>query len=117
MAEQKILRMIASGSLAASMQPLYAVNYDIQVEVHQIIIVNKDASDRTVNIYTCMRLSSGGWDAPRLITPANLIMYPSQLTYVLDDPIQMSMSDTIYGSCDLANLVDYTITGIEYPKT
>lgn len=72
----------------------------------RICLVNKDSTNRTVNIWFD---DDGG--SPRLLTPYNLDL-PSRYRVELDVPFSMESGDHIRGGCDVNNVVEYLVNGV-----
>ena len=99
------LSHIVDGQLAATTTTLYTVPANKVVVVMSILATNRNTSNsRKVNFY----FKSTG--ASRHITPVDRKLEPGQ-TMIYEMRVAMSESFDIEGSGEVANEIDYWITG------
>ena len=101
------IKSLADGQLAAAKATLYTVPADTTTIIKTISYVNTDASARDVNLYI---KPSGG--TSRRIIPMNMELGIGYMM-VYDDEITLEAGDVIEGDASAANVVDYTINGVE----
>lgn len=98
----------AQGQLATSKATLYTVGVGVVAHVTQIILVNTDASARTVNIYIKM---SGGTSRRIIAKDLSLAAGASYWVPISPSALRLSAGDLIEGDASAATVVDYTISG------
>lgn len=102
------IKALADGQLAAAKGTLYTVPGATQAIVPQngISLVNTDAAARTMNLY----VNRGG--TSRRIIPKDMSLAAGEAYYV---PLRITLeaADLIEGDASVANVVDFTINGVE----
>lgn len=93
--------LLANGQLPSSKGTLFTAAGPTVVQL--IVLVNTDASARTVNLYVKRATS-------RRITPVNLSLDVGAM-YDREGPITLDTGDLIEGDASAATVVDYTIHG------
>ena len=98
-------KQLSNGQLAATTGTLYTAPAATTTIIKTITLVNTDSSTRTVNVY----LSTG---TTRNLTPSNLSLGAGE-AYIIDEVTTLSATNLISGAASVANVIDYTISGIE----
>jgi len=106
MAKTFTIKALADGQLPAAAAALYTVPASTSTIIKTITISNTDSVTRTVNLY----INANGVN--RRIIPQNLPM-PQNYTWINNDELTLETGDMIQGDASAANVVDYTINGIE----
>lgn len=101
------IKALGDGQLAAAKAALYTVPASTQTVVLTITLVNTDSSERTVNLY----IDATG--VSRRIIPEDMPLAADGGYYVFCSPLTLEAGDKIEGDASLANVVDYTISGVE----
>ncbi len=101
------IKSLADGQLGAAKAALYTVGASTQAIIKTITLVNTDGSARTVNLYICV---SGG--SSRRIISMDMSL-ATKHCFIYDDELTLEAADKIEGDADAANVVDYTINGVE----
>ena len=99
------IKHLADGQLAGSKGTIYTCPSGVTAIVRTIQLVNTDSSSRTVNLYVNSGTSRG-------IIPKDTTLKAGESLEV-DLPVTLEAADLIEGDASSANLVDYTISGIE----
>lgn len=100
------IKTLGNGQLAAAKGTLYTVPGATQAIVRSIVLVNTDASARTVNLYVNATGTS------RRIIPKDMSM-AAGASFVVDEIITLEAADLLEGDASAATVVDYLISGIE----
>lgn len=98
-------KSLADGQLPVTKTTLYTCPADTQTIIKTITLVNTDATARTVNLYINTGVS-------RRIIPKNMELGISY-SFIFDDELTLEAGDLIEGDASAANVVDYTINGVE----
>lgn len=106
MAKTFTITALADGQLAAAKATLYTCPGATQTIIKTITYVNTDGSARDVNLY----LKPGA--TSRRIIPIDMEL-GAGYSLIFDDELTLEAGDLIEGDASLANVVDYTINGIE----
>lgn len=101
------IKSLADGQLPAAKGTLYTVPGATTTIIKTITLVNTDSSARDVNLYV---KPSGG--TSRRIIPMNCELGIGYML-VCDDEFTLEVGDVIEGDASAANVVDYTINGVE----
>lgn len=101
---------LADGQLSAAQATLYTCPTGKSAIVGNFTYVNTDASARAVNAWI---LRSGS--TARRIMPMAMTLGVGSAAMICDEEnkIYLAAGDEIQGSADAANVVDYTIMGVE----
>lgn len=104
------VKSLADGQLPASQTTLYTCPAGKTAIIGNMTYVNTDASARTVDAW----IQRSGSTARRII-PKGMSFDPGSAALICDEEnkLYLSAGDAIQGSADSANLVDYTIMGVE----
>lgn len=100
------IKALADGQLAASKGTLYTTPALTQTIIKSITLVNTDSSARTVNLYKKPGSTS------RRIIPKDLSLAAGE-SFEFDLVLTLEAGDLIEGDASSANVVDYTINGVE----
>jgi len=100
------IQALADGQLPAAAAALYTVPGATQAVIKTITLVNTDTVVRAVNLY----INATGVN--RRIIPEDMDLGPGN-AFVFDDELMLEAADMIQGDADAANVIDYTINGIE----
>ncbi len=101
------IKALADGQLAASKATLYPTPASTQTIVRSITLVNTHSSVVKVNIY----IQRDGTNSRRIL-PKDMELQPRFLAE-LDTVYTLEAADLIEGDADVANVVDFTINGVE----
>jgi len=101
------IKSLADGQLVAAKAILYTVPAAIAAILKTISYVNTDIAARDVNLYI---KPSGG--VSRRIIPKDMELGIGYMM-VYDDELTLEAGDVIEGDASAANVVDYSISGVE----
>jgi len=103
----KKIKSLADGQLGTTKGTLYTAPAATQAVAERITLVNTSSGTVNVNIYF---KASGG--TSRRITPKDLEIEGNGLA-VIDDEQTLEAADIIEGDASAADLIDFTISGVE----
>ncbi len=83
--------------------------------VKNIRLVNTHSGPVKVNLYF-MRLNATGQYRRRLVSPVDLSLAPG-LLYIDEGELTLEPGDRIQGKADVANVIQYVISGVERDVT
>jgi len=107
MAKTFTIRALGDGQLPSpAAAAIYTVAASTNAIIKTITLVNLDSVTRTVNLY----VNASGVN--RRIIPQDMPM-PQNYTWIFDDELTLEAGDMIQGDASAANVVDYTVNGIE----
>lgn len=101
------IKSLADGQLATAKATLYTVPVATTTIIKTISYVNTDSVARNVNLYL---KPSGG--ISRRIIPKDMELGAGYMM-VYDNEITLEAGDVIEGDATTANVVDYTVSGVE----
>ncbi len=101
------IKGLADGQLASSKATLYTVPAATQAVMNNAILTNTDSSARTVNLYR----KKSGQTSRRII--AKDLSIAAGASYTYSGGISLEAADIIEGDASVANVVDYTLSGVE----
>ena len=101
------VKSLADGQLGDAKATLYTVPASTETIIKTITLVNTDTSARNVNLY--IKVSGG---TSRRIIPKDCELGAGYML-VCDDELTLEAADVIEGDASVANVVDYTINGVE----
>ena len=104
------VKSLADGQLAAAAATLYTCPTGKTTIVGNFTYVNTDGSTRTVDAW----VQRSGSTARRII-PMSMGLATGSVALICDEEnkLYLSEGDAVRGAADSANLVDYTIMGVE----
>lgn len=100
------IKALGDGQLAGSKATLYTVPGSTQAILRSITLVNTDGSSRTVNLY----VNRGG--TSRRIDGKDASLGAGEARHV-QVVITLEAGDLVEGDASAANVVDYTLNGVE----
>ena len=107
MPKAMVIKALADGQLAAAKATLYTVPASTQAIVRLITLVNTDSVARTVNIY--LRLD--GTNSRRIIAKDQSMA--AGASFPITGPFTLEAADLVQGDASAANVVDFTLNGVE----
>lgn len=102
-----IAKVLAEGRLPNTKTTLYTVPASTTTIVRTLLLVTDDSVNRTVNVY----LKKSGSTSRRLL-PKNTTATPNR-SIEIDINITLAEGDIIEGECEIADIIDYSIFGVE----